>query len=389
MKPSYEVAEVIHKFEKSFLDKHPVNHQILKTLNAIKNCRTSALGGHVSHCNKCNHQHNSYNSCRNRHCPKCQASKREKWILSREKELLDVAYFHVVFTLPHEFNTLAMHQAKEVYNALFRASWQTIQTFASDPKHLGAKTGMTSVLHTWGQNLSLHPHLHCIIPGGGITPQGKWKLPRKSKGARHSKYLFPKRALSSVFRAKFMTELRKEVAIPQDIAAKVMRKDWVVYAKRPFIGPKQVIEYLGRYTHKIAISNHRLIDVNEKEVKFKYKNYKTQTYQNEMSLRGEEFLRRFAQHILPFGFVRMRHNGILASRNKKVDLNIAKDFFKMKPWIYEEIPTEILLHKLNFNPVQCPKCKQNTLKISSSILPERGPPIYKKYLTPNLKFYHN
>jgi len=232
-------------------------------------CRTRILGGHVAVCTSCGVETISYNSCRNRHCPKCQTTNRERWITDRESELLPVPYYHMVFTLPNHFNELLPEFDEEIYNALFSASWQTIRTFAADPKYLGAKTGMVSILHTWGQQLWLHPHVHCIVPGGGITKSGKWK------NCKHkNKYLYPKRALSVVFRAKFMAALRKEMTIPHHIAKKAFQIRWVVYAKRPFASPDTVVEYLGRYTHKIAISNHRLLDVNENKVTFHYKDYR-------------------------------------------------------------------------------------------------------------------
>ena len=240
-----------------------------KTLRALAQCRTAALGGHLQVCKSCGTEAISYNSCRNRHCPKCQVVNRERWIVARESELLPVPYYHMVFTLPNAFNDLLPRYSKEVYTALFQASWQTIQAFATDEKYLGAQTGMVSILHSWGQQLWLHPHVHCIVPGGGIAPSGHWKM---AKGK--AKYLFPKRAMSVVFRAKFMEALRTQMNIPQPIAKQAFKTQWVVYAKRPFASPKTVVEYLGRYTHKIAISNHRIVDVNEQTVTFSYKDYR-------------------------------------------------------------------------------------------------------------------
>ena len=347
-------------------------------MHALEICRTAALGGHVLKCRGCGHIEVRYNSCRNRHCPKCQQVAKERWIMERESELLDVPYFHIVFTLPHELNPIARQHPKAFYNALFRASWQTINTFAKDVKHLGAKTGMTAVLHTWGQQLSLHPHLHCIVPGGGLNPQGKWLYPKKyaKKSRRNIKYLFPKKALSKVFRAKFMAELRKALTIEQHIAKRVMDKEWVVYAKRPFFGPKQVIEYLGRYTHKIAISNHRLVEIGNGKVKFKYKDYRSGEYSKIMTLEATEFIRRFCLHILPSGFMKMRHYGILSSRNKSVDLNKAKEFFGLERWERQNIRWEIIaLEKLKINPFQCKKCGQITLEIVQVINAERAPPL--------------
>ena len=328
-------------------------------------------------CSSCDHITISYNSCRNRHCPKCQTIAKERWIKQREAELLVVPYFHVVFTLPSEFHTLARSNPKEVYNALFQASWQTIQTFAADPKHLGAKTGMTAVLHTWGQTLNLHPHLHCIVPGGGINDKDEWGLPKKlsKRSTRQQKYLYPKRAMSKVFRAKFMACLRKQTTIPQPIAKAVMSKEWVVYAKRPFFGPKQVIEYLGRYTHKIAISNHRLVSIDNDKITFDYKDYRATGAKKQMTLYAPEFIRRFSMHVLPAGFTRIRHYGILASKNKAIDLNKAKAYFGLERWEKQKIKWEdIAREKLNIIPNKCPKCKNMTLEIVEIIQPMRGPP---------------
>lgn len=387
MRPRYEIAEVLHQYEKQFLEKHKVSSQVLRTFHAIKICRTKKLGGHKQKCGACGNIEISYNSCRNRHCPKCQAVNRERWIKEREAELLDVPYFHIVFTLPHELNELAISSPKAVYNALFRASWQTIERFAKDPKHLGAKTGMTAVLHTWGQNLSLHPHLHCIVPGGGIDEKGAWKSPKKSskKSRRKLKYLFPKEAMSIVYRAKFMAALRQQISVPQHIAKEIIKKNWVVYAKRPFGSPKQVIEYLGRYTHKIAISNHRLLHIDKGKVSFKYKDYHASGITKTMTLDAVEFIRRFSQHILPNGFFRIRHNGILASKNKKKELNLARKDLGQRPWVKEKIIwQQIALEKLNFNPNKCSKCKKNKLEVVATILPMRGPP--EKKLIPNENF---
>ncbi len=284
--------------------------------------------------------------------------------------MLPVPYYHIVFTLPQVFNELLPRHAKAIYPALFTACWSTIQSFAADHKYLGAKTGMISILHTWGQQLWLHPHLHCIVPGGGITSAGKWKH-CKYKG----KYLFPKRAMSTVFRARFMAELRKRMDVPHHIAKQAFKNKWVVYAKRPFSSPKTVVEYLGRYTHKIAISNHRLVDVDDQRVSFNYKDYRDAGKQKVAKLSGVEFLRRFATHILPAGFVRIRHYGFLASRNKPVELNIAKKDLKQPKW--EKIKyswAEIARDKLNYNPLQCPCCKKETMLIIKIMEPDRGPP---------------
>lgn len=302
--------------------------------------------------------------------------------MQRESELLPVAYFHIVFTLPHEFNVLIKEHAKEVYNTLFQAAWQTMQKFAQDKKYLGASIGMTAVLHTWGQQLWLHPHLHCIVPAGGITAQGNWKQ-TKGKG----KYLFPSMAMASVFRAKYLKVLRKQLYIDDHLAKSVMQKPWVVYAKKPFHSPKSVIEYLGRYTHKVAISNNRIQNIEQGKVTFGYKDYKTGAQKKSMTLTVHDFLNRFAKHILPRGFVRMRHYGMNASRNKAVQLNIAKKHFGLKAWEILEVNwQQIALEKLKINPDICNHC-QGELQIIQSLEPQRGPPIKPHHqITPNLQF---
>lgn len=245
---------------------------------------------------------------------------------------------------------------------------------------------MTAVLHTWGQTLSLHPHLHCIVPGGGINDKSEWVMPKKSakKAVRNQKYLYPKKALSTVFRAKFMACLREQITIAQPIAKAVMSKNWVVYAKRPFLGPKQVIEYLGRYTHKIAISNHRLLSIDNDLITFGYKDYRAAGVNKQMSLTAPEFIRRFSMHILPPGFTRMRHYGMLASKNKATDLNKAKQYFGLEKWTKQVYKWEDLAReKLNVIPNQCPKCKKLTLEIREVIQPMRGPP---SKLKPNCEF---
>jgi len=296
MQPAFEVADVLHQHWPA-IPKHPgINFWQVRILSALKNCRTAAMGGHVDACTSCGIVRISYNSCRNRHCPKCQGNKREEWITRRETELLPVPYFHVVFTLPDILNTLALHQPKAVYGALFEAAWGTINTFGNNPKNLGAATGMISILHTWGQQLSLHPHLHCIIPGGGLSKSGQWKS-AKSKG----KYLFPVKAMSKVFRAKYVQSLKSKTShADKELINALFKKEWVVFAKRPFGNPQSVIEYLGRYTHKIAISNHRIKNMDQDTVTFSYKDYRKSGQKNVMTLDGMEFIRRFSMHIFPY-----------------------------------------------------------------------------------------
>lgn len=290
--------------------------------------------------------------------------------MERESELLPVPYYHMVFTLPHHLNELLPKHDKIIYSSLLKAAWLTIKAFGEDPKYLGAKMGMVSILHTWGQQLWLHPHVHCIVPAGGITKSGKWKQSRYAQ-----KYLFPKRALSKVFRAKFMELLRQEMKAPQSVAKKLFATDWVVYAKRPFASPKTVVEYLGRYTHKVAISNHRIIDVGSNNVSFYYKDYRDAAKKKIATISGQEFLRRFAKHILPHGFMRIRHYGILASRNKALELNLAKTHFQQPQWQKQKYSWEqIAKERLKFNPNSCPHCQQESLITIKVIEPKRGPP---------------
>ena len=372
-KPQHEVADIIHLYGKAYEKTYAPPIQVSKVLRALSLCRTQALGGHAEVCKSCGSERISYNSCRNRHCPKCQCTHREKWILARESELLPVPYYHIVFTLPACFNEMLPKYAKDVYNSLFEASWKTMQTFAGDHKYLGAKPGMVTVLHTWGQQLWLHPHLHCIVPGGGVTSAGKWKASRN-----RGKYLFPKKAMSSIFRARFMAALRNKLTVPQQIARQAFQKQWVVYAKRPFASPKTVVEYLGRYTHKVAISNHRLIDVNDKTVSFSYKDYRDAANKKTLTISGTEFLRRFAHHVLPCGFVRIRHYGFLASRNKPKELNIAKQCLKQQKWEKQNYTwQQIAQEKLGYDPDRCPHCMEDRMVIYQIINPERGPPNYK------------
>jgi len=311
--PVFELATIIRQYKTSFITKYQLLKQHLSVLNALEKCRTAALGGHVDGCDSCGHLRISYNSCRNRHCPKCQQVNKERWIMARHRQLLPVSYFHVVFTLPQELNTWCMRYPKQMYDLLFAASRQTINTFAGDEKHLGAMAGMISVLHTWGQNLSLHPHVHLIIPGGGIAPSGCWKH-AKSKG----RYLFAVKAMSIVFKYKYMEGflqlLKQENKNIEPLLRETLySKNWIVYAKPPFGGPQQVIEYLGRYTHKVAISNHRIVSINDDKVSFLYKDYADGSKQKIMTLEAEEFLRRFCLHILPPRFRKIRYYGFMAN----------------------------------------------------------------------------
>ena len=358
MRPEKEVAHVLARsWEK--VTSSDLNSWQVRTLRAIKDCRTVALGGHVDGCNSCGHIHISYNSCRNRHCPKCQGHKRVQWIEARETELLPVPYFHAVFTLPDDLNGFALHQPKIIYDALFRAAWETIEAFTG--KH--NKAGMISILHTWGQNLSLHPHIHCIIPGGFVNQDGKW-TPSKSDG----KFLFPVKAMSRVYRAKYVALLRaSELVIEQFTYDALFKKEWVVFAKRPFGSPKSVVEYLGRYTHKIAISNHRILAIDDQTVTISYKDYRTEGQKKTMTLSHEEFVRRFALHILPKRFVRIRHYGFLSSTWKRSKLTDLQS--KLTGISLTSLPVVLkgTYHKC------CPCCKTGQMIILLTF-GRRGPP---------------
>jgi hypothetical protein len=326
-----EVADVFRTHEKEFFAQwgHVLGAHQRKAFEAIRDCRTAALGGHVEYveqCDTCGHRLISYNSCRNRHCPKCQAMARAKWLADREAELLPVPYFHVVFTLPQKIGALALQNAREIYRILFRAASETLLTIAADPRRLGAAIGFLAVLHTWGQNLHLHPHLHCVVPGGGISRDGLHWI-----GCKKKSFFLPVGVLSSRFRNLFLIYLRKafqagglkfhgEMAALASPAAfealcrQARRIQWVVFVKPPFGGPEQVLKYLARYTHRVAISNRRLLSMEEGRVRFEYKDYADGNQIKVMTLEATEFIRRFLLHILPSGFVRIRQFGFLANR---------------------------------------------------------------------------
>lgn len=357
------------------------NLHVQKVLQRIKTCRTSVLGYHVYQCSdeKCAYKKYQYHSCRDRHCPNCGAVKKQEWVEARRQELLPVKYYHVVFTLPHELNSIILGYRKLLFKLLFDASAQTLLTFAKDVKYLGATPGIISVLHTWGQQLSFHPHIHCIVSGGGITATGEWKEAIK----RSRLFLFPVKAMNIVFRAKFLQALKQmivkeEVVLPQNTDSKkfidlLYQKEWVVYAKAPFGGPHAVIEYLGRYTHKVAISNHRISSINEDvgTVTFNYKDYREEGKQKQMILSAGEFIRRFEQHILPERFTKIRTYGYLANRNRHQRIN--EVLKKMKLPLHKglvKIPLQIrMLEHFGIDMEECPCCKNKTLKLVKIIYP--------------------
>jgi hypothetical protein len=328
-RPTLEVADIIRAAGNSFIERNR-DHLAwpqLKVLRAIRDCRTSALGGHVNRCARCGHQAISYNSCRNRHCPKCQTSAREQWLQKQAADLLPCSYFHVVFTIPHELSALALQNKKVLYDLLFQASAETLLEVAADPKHLGAEVGFLSVLHTWGQNLQAHPHVHCVIPAGGLAPdRSRWIRSRPG-------FFLPIRVLSRVFRGKFSHGLQRlfrrkklgfhgtlrnlgQPKLFRQFLRQLWNRQWVVYAKKPFGGPEHVLQYLARYTHRVAISNHRLIAFTDGTVTFRWKDYAHGNKKRKMTLSADEFLRRFLLHVLPRGFTRIRHFGFLANRRR-------------------------------------------------------------------------
>jgi hypothetical protein len=343
-RPTLEVADIFRAKGDSFIDRNQtrISYQQLKVMRAITRCRTAALGGHVDRCTGCGHQAISFNSCRNRNCPKCQAQTRQRWLAERERELLATSYFHVVFTLPHELEALALRNQSFLYSLLFRTVAATLLEVAADPKHLGAKIGFFAVLHTWGSNLMHHPHVHCAIPAGGLAPDhSHWVRPRYP-------FFLPVKVLSRVFRGKFVAGLRRafrrgqfefsqrfrHLAEPKCFAAflrTLFRKDWIVYAKPAFGGPTQVLRYLGRYTHRVAISNHRLVDFDGTKVTFLWRDYAHGNRKRKMTLAAEEFVRRFLLHVLPRGFVRIRNFGFLANHHRALLLPLCRHLLAMGP----------------------------------------------------------
>jgi Putative transposase/Transposase zinc-binding domain len=332
-RPPFEVADIIRAYGDRFIETHTAWLTALhrRVLRALARCRTAALGGHLDRCDTCAHRTISYNSCRNRHCPKCLTRARDAWLAERQRELLPVGYAHVVFTLPHTLSWLALQNKRMVYDLLFRASAATLLEVARTPKHLGASIGVLSVLHTWGQTLRHHPHVHCVVPAGGLSSDGtRWVATRPT-------FFLPVKVLSRVFRGKFVAGLTDAfhdgaLSLPGDLPhvaeaaafraflRTLFRQDWVVYAKPPFGGPVHVLHYLARYTHRVAISNHRIVTVVDDQVTFRWKDYRHGSQVRLMTLRADEFLRRFCLHVLPKGFVRIRFYGFLAPRRRTDDL---------------------------------------------------------------------
>src|SRR5580692_9029445 len=338
-RPKFEVADVFRRYGEAYRQEHGASLSTAqrRAMTAIEVCRTAVLGGHLEQCDQCGHQRNAYNSCCDRHCPKCQSFARFKWLQDRQAELLNTQYFHVVFTLPQQIAAIAYQNKRELYGILFRATAQTLLTIAADPKHLGAEIGFFAVLHTWGQNLLHHPHLHCVVTGGGLSADGsQWISCRDG-------FFLPVGVLSRLFRRLYLEyllkafdagklgffsslELLRDRSSFLDYLAPLREAEWVVYAKRPFAGPEQVLDYVGRYTHRVAISNNRLLDIEEDKVTFRYKDYRHDAQQKTMTV---EAVRRFLLHVLPEGFQRIRYYGFLANRYREEKLEHCRELLGM------------------------------------------------------------
>jgi len=386
-----EVADIFCEYGEAYRHKFgtSTNSQQWRTMHAIKVCRTAELGGHIDRCDLCGHEVISYNSCRNRHCPKCQSLAKAEWLEARISELLPVDYFHVVFTIPEVLNQITLQNRREVYDILFKAVAKTLLTIAADPKHLGANIGFMAILHTWGQNLLLHPHLHCVIPGGGLSQDERaWISCRK-------KFFLPVRVLSRLYRRFFVELLMK--AFNQDrlkfygkishlsnpesfsqLIKKCFNSEWVVYAKPPFGGAEKVLDYLGRYTHRIAISNNRLLRVKDGKVSFSWRNYRQENKVQTMTLEAEEFIRRFLLHVLPSGFMRIRYFGFLSNRHRTEKLKRCRKLLHVHQTAVKS-PIKSLDWKeryesLTGKPVDlCPFCHKGHLIPIQNLSPLRFP----------------
>ena len=364
---THEVADVIRLFGDELLRQETVTPARRRVMRALLTCRTAQLGGHVESCDSCDYRRIAYNSCRNRHCPKCQGSRQAQWLEARAMDLLPVEYFHVVFTMPEELARIALHNKRVVYGILFAASAATLRTIAADPRYLGAEIGFLSVLHTWGQDLRHHPHVHCVVPGGGLRPDGTW-------AACRSGFFLPVRVLSAMFRGKFVAALRtafergelqfqgtiEQLGDRAEFAKcldRVMNTAWVVYCKQPFGGPVQVLKYLARYTHRVAIGNRRILEVGEPGVTFRWRDRAHGDTSRTMVLPGVEFLRRFLQHVLPRGFTRLRHYGLLSNRQRAAKLATCRLL------LGAPMPTETGLAVVPFEipDERCPACKVGRL----------------------------
>ena len=353
-----ELADLVRVYGDRLRDARQLTGEQLAALRAIERCRTPALGGYRETCADCHREHTVWRSCRNRHCPKCQTLAKERWLEARAAELLPVDYAHVVFTLPHQLNPLALRRPRLVYDLLFHAASETLHEFARDPRHLGAEPGILAVLHTWGQNLSLHIHLHCIVTMGGLDPAHRRWIRRPGH------YLFPVRALSEVFQGKYLDALRHALLDDPSVVPWVSLPDlwqprWVVYAKRPFAGPRQVLDYLARYTHRVALTNNRLLGLRDGIVRMRWRDYAHGGKKKVLSLKATDLLGRFVLHVLPRSFRRVRHYGLLGNRHKSAKLAAARRYFGIVPKDPDPSPIEVthrLLRRMGIEPNTCPAC---------------------------------
>jgi len=377
-----EVADVFRQHGEAYLAQYGASPEQQRVLHNIRNCRTAALGGHVQECDRCGHQKISYNSCRNRHCPKCQGSARARWLEARAGELLPVPYFHVVFTLPENLGPLALQNKAVVYGLLFRAMAETLLEVAANPKRMGARLGFLAVLHTWGQNLMHHPHVHCVVPAGGLSLDGTaWVRGRK-------KFLLPVRVLSRVFRGKFVAFLKRahargelkfhgqlrslaQPATMENLLNYAVKHEWVVYAKRPFGGPEVVLKYLARYTHRVAVSNGRLLRLENGQITFRWKDYAQGNRQSTMTLEATEFIRRFLLHVLPSSFVRIRYYGFMANRVRAQNLQRCRQLLGERlPPQPESLPDAEPASV--FSEERCPVCQRGCMRIIEKLQPQRS-----------------
>ena len=389
MRPSggLEVAEIFRQHGPAYRDSHRLSRDALRVMRAIEVCRTAVLGGHQDKCDHCGHVEISYNSCRNRHCPKCQTLQKEQWIEARSKELLPIPYFHVVFTLPSELNPLVSVNRKILYDLLFRSVSETLTGLAKDPKHLGAEIGSIGILHTWGQNLMDHPHIHCIVTGGGLSPDGSRWVPSRKR------FFIPVRVMSALFKGKFLDLLNKcfqsdDLVFPDPIRhlkppedferfrRQLYRKKWIVYCKPPFEGVQGVLQYLGRYTHRVAITNDRILNIRNGEVSFSWRDYADHNRQKIMTLKAEEFIRRFLLHVLPSRYVRIRHFGLLANRNRKNTIALCRQILGegntvTPPNIRKETWQEQLFRICGIDVTLCPICQKGRMCLVALLLPYR------------------
>jgi hypothetical protein len=386
--PRLEVAEVFRQHAEEYLAKYGASPQQRRVLRDVQNCRTAVLGGHVEQCDHCGHQRIAYNSCRNRHCPKCQGPARARWMQARQAELLPVPYFHVVFTLPETLGPLALQNPQVVYDVLFRAAGETLLEVAANPKRLGARIGFLAVLHTWGQNLLHHPHLHCVVPAGGLSADGAAWVPGRED------YFLPVKVLSRVFRGKFLAFLKQAIgrgqlayhgslaplADPDEMERlldRAVRTHWVVYAKRPFGGPEQVLKYLARYTHRVAISNRRLLRLEGGQVTFSWKDYAHGNQQSTMTLAAVEFIRRFLLHVLPSSFVKIRYYGFMANRCRREKLARCRELLGHGPPATAEGQPEQIVPTAEVTDetpkVRCPVCQKGTMHIIRQLERQQGP----------------